>query len=280
MVKRKGVNSRKRIIQRKKKVAGSVRKMGPVVLIVMMAAVALYVGISKLAITPEKVVTAVKSSRLLSVRTVKVKGNRLVAAEAILTQCGLAGTTGLLEVNSAAVSAALARNPWIENARCIKRLWGKVVIEIKERVPVAMVNAGEVLLVDRYGRIMPVEPNKRYDLPLVNGLPVKKDRNGMRYVDSIAIARVTVFFELLHSYNPKWYRMMPQFDMSSTRCVRGYAVEPPTIVEMDYLINREQFENLGYMLTTLATRSDVPACINAQYQNLAFVTTKRKNDDN
>jgi len=279
MVKRKGVNSRKRMVQRKKKVAGSIRKHARTVLVVAVVAVALYAVVNSKLVTPTTVVTAVKHSKILSVRSVSVKGNRLVAAEEVLMQCGLSGTTGLLEVNSAAVSAALARNPWIEEARCVKRLWGKIVIEIRERVPVAIVNAGEVFLVDRYGRIIPVEPKTQYDLPLVNGLSIVNKNDGMKCVDSAAVERMNTFFECIRRSNPKLFRVIPQFDMSSASCVRGYAVEPQTIVEMDYTIDREQLVNMGYMLETLATRSDVPERINVQYQNLAFVTMKRNNND-
>jgi len=276
MAKRKGVNSRKRYLQRKKKVGGTVRKSTPLVLVVIVLMAGGYAVIKSGVFAPEKIMGMITHSPLFTVRAVKVHGNRIFTDANILSECGISLDAGAMRVNAADISGRLSANPWIEKVRCVRKFWGDMVIDIHERVPVAMINTGEVVLVDRNGCIMPLRPNTRYDLPMLSGMTVTRKNGRYADIDSARMAGITAFIDSVNRNDRTFFKTVPQFDIGSGRYIRGFAVVPRTTVLMDYQTDREQLENLRYMLSTLASRDEVPEYVNVQYQNLAFVTTKLK----
>jgi cell division septal protein FtsQ len=278
MTKRKGVNSRKRYVRMRQERARKIRKTAPVVLVVLLIAGALagvtYSGM----IGYEKIAAAVSSSKLFTVKNVMVKGNERVSVAEVLDKCGISTVSKMYKVNTAAVAANLAGNPWIEQVRCVKKWWGSVVIEIRERTPIALVTAGNVMLVDGSGTVIPIEPGKDYKLPMLIGARVVADDNGRRHIDSGTIARVNRFITTVRATDASLFDIIPQFDVTDRGVVRGFAVSPKTMVEIGYDTDFSQLKNLRYLLDALVARHEAPERINAQYRNLAFVRTDENND--
>lgn len=111
-------------------------------------------------------------SSLFAVTEVRVEGNRLVASAEIVRLAALPAGTNLWRLDERQVLARLATHPLLEQVQLRRRLPGTVVLRVREREALAMLQgAGGFLVVDKYGAVMEKVPrlaDRR--LPLVSGL--------------------------------------------------------------------------------------------------------------
>ncbi len=75
----------------------------------------------------------------------------------------------LFRIDLDAVRSAVLKHPWIADVKLHRRLPDELVIQVRERVPVAVINGGKLWGIDRGGILLPLE-NWRgvLDLPLVD----------------------------------------------------------------------------------------------------------------
>ncbi len=222
-------------------------------------------------ISYEKCAAFIEHSRLFTVKKIVVTGNKRSSVAEIMKRCGIKESAKIYNVTTAAVSASLLSDPWIENVRCVKKWWGSVAITIKERTPIALVNTGEVKLVDQYGVLLPVEPGKTYDLPLISALRTTVDHTGRVRIDSTTIARLHRFLSNAQAENEGLFRSITQLDMGNTGVINCKVSGQPTTIQIGYDADTKQLRNLQYLLEVLANDRGTVARIDMRYQNLAFV---------
>jgi cell division protein FtsQ len=78
-------------------------------------------------------------------RTVEVRGTSHVARADVLRIAAITPKTNVFMLDAQAAEVRLERDPWIAEATITKDLPSKLVIDIHERVPVAVVESGGVL---------------------------------------------------------------------------------------------------------------------------------------
>ncbi|MHB8328910.1 MAG: cell division protein FtsQ/DivIB [Acidimicrobiales bacterium] len=95
-------------------------------------------------------------SSLLAARHVKVSGALHTGTAAVLRTAGLAGAPPLIDVNPSAAAARLDGLPWVARATVSRQWPDGVVVDVVERVPVAVVErrGGGVAVVDATGRVL------------------------------------------------------------------------------------------------------------------------------
>lgn len=271
MARRKGINARKKYIQRKKKTRIKVRRVLPIVILITAGATvvagSLYSGI----IGFDKAVAALDSSRLFTVKNVAVRGTDRLDAAALIEKCDIGKVKKIYKVNSASVVSTLAADPWIEKAKCVKQWWGNVIIEVTERVPVAMLHTGHVSLIDRNGIILPVEPGESYALPLITGVVPVKGRKGALKVDTLTMRRINSFLASVKAGDGEWSDRITQVNVGNDGVIKCRVNALPTTVIMNPDTDKKQLRNLRYLLEVLKNRSDYVKKIDLRYQNIAFV---------
>lgn len=101
------------------------------------------------------------------VRRVEVAGARMVAPHDVLAASEIRlGESVWREPGP--WTAALRRHPGIEDARVVRRLPGTLRIEVAEKRPVGLVEAGALRPVTSRGEVLPVDPARvPLDLPLI-----------------------------------------------------------------------------------------------------------------
>ena len=272
MAKRKGVNSRKNYARRKSNVMTGIRRSMPLFLVVIavvaVVAAAIYGGI----LSYGKISSVFERSGMFAVKTITVSGNERLAAADIVALSGVRQLAKLYRVQTGSVASSLLADPWIEKARCVKKWWGTVTIEITERTPIALVSAPEVRLVDRHGVLLPVEPGKTYDLPLIAEARFTTDRRGIRCVDSASIARAARFIANVRTLPGAPLSGISQLDIRDSGSVRCRVASSAVVVEIGYDADDKQLRNLRYLLTALVQNPSAAARIDLRYANLAFVS--------
>lgn len=275
--KRRGANSRKNYQNRRKKVVSRVRNIFPIaVVITVLATAGIYLFASGI-VSVGKVIAAVESSDLFTVNKIVVKGTRQYDKAEIIHLTGLEKAMKIYKVKEKDVSATLDAVPWIEKARCVKKWWGSVVIEITERKPVAFVHIGEIVLVDRSGLVLPVEAGSEYNLPLVYGISVARKSSENVYVDSTDMKRLNRFVESLNSIDGQWLETISQVDMKNPNMVRCHLKGSTFSVALPYDVDEKKMRNLKYLIGAMEHEKN-SECIDLRYNNIAFVSMSEEND--
>ncbi len=108
----------------------------------------------------------------LRVRRVAVEGNRIVETPEILQLVKIAKDAQLHEVDLMAVRKNVLSHYFIKDAVVERDLPATIKITVKERAPLAIVNAQEVLYLDEDGVVLPHSISKAlFDLPILSGVP-------------------------------------------------------------------------------------------------------------
>lgn len=94
-------------------------------------------------------------SQLFEIEQVDVVGNTRLTAEQVTTLAGIADGETLLRIDTDELAERLMSDPWIAGAGVSRRLPSTLQIEVKERVPLAVVDSGTTFwFVDEGGRVL------------------------------------------------------------------------------------------------------------------------------
>jgi len=105
------------------------------------------------------------------VREVEVEGGRKIPKETLLSLTVMEGMPNLFSVRLKEVVKRLESHPWIEQVRVRKVFPDKILIQIDERKPMAIVQLDELYYVDTQGEIFsPVGDRDEYNYPYLTGL--------------------------------------------------------------------------------------------------------------
>lgn len=116
----------------------------------------------------------VLTSSLFSVKDIKdieIEGLHRLRPELILQLAKLSPPVSLIALKPAQVEHALERHPWIARAGLTRKWPHRLHLRIQERVPVALVQLGELHYVDQRGNLFkPLSPGDPNNFPVITGL--------------------------------------------------------------------------------------------------------------
>lgn len=99
---------------------------------------------------------SVYQSDLFKITTVTVEGNDRLSDNSVRAAAAIPEDETLLRLSASEAEERVERDPWVLSATVSRRFPGTVVIEVDERVPVAMLDVGDssFLLLDAQGYIL------------------------------------------------------------------------------------------------------------------------------
>ena len=89
----------------------------------------------------------------LRVNEIEIKGNKHLERNEILNTLGVAKDTCVLDLKVSEAASRLERLPWLKKAVVRLDPPGKIIVEVTEREPLAVVLADDYFLMDREGRL-------------------------------------------------------------------------------------------------------------------------------
>jgi cell division protein FtsQ len=105
------------------------------------------------------------------VKEVEVEGGRKITKETLLSLTVMEGMPNLFSVKLKEVVKQLESHPWIEQVRVRKVFPNKILIQIEERKPMAIIQLEELYYIDTQGEIFsPVGEKDGYNYPYLTGL--------------------------------------------------------------------------------------------------------------
>ncbi|HZP40824.1 MAG TPA: FtsQ-type POTRA domain-containing protein [Candidatus Binatia bacterium] len=165
-----------------------------------------------------------------AVREVVVANHRHLSAEAIRAVAGVVPGMSIWDVDEEAVVARLRREPWVRAARVRRELPHRVVLQVHEFRPVAILATADpepaLYYVAAHGRVFArVEPGDPRDFPYVTGLGAA-DLDGHAALAPRALRRALLLAHLidrLHLVGPDGPAAVSEIHVDP---VRGLTVLP------------------------------------------------------
>jgi cell division protein FtsQ len=112
-----------------------------------------------------------KTSPALAVRTIEVHGAERTRVGELLDASGLSEGMNIFSVSTSGAQKRLLNLPWIKKAKISRVVPDRIVIEVVEHQPVAVINLEGLYYVNRSGDVFKrVQPGEREDLPVLTGV--------------------------------------------------------------------------------------------------------------
>jgi len=106
-----------------------------------------------------------------SVQEIQVRGGEKIGGSEIVAMAGLTHGMSIWKIDSEGIEGKVGRHPWVKHVLVRREFPHRVVIEVEERSPKAVVIMGKLYYVDAEGFVFKeVGEGERADFPLLTGL--------------------------------------------------------------------------------------------------------------
>lgn len=135
---------------------------------------------------------------LMPVERCEIRGKlKHLTRDEILRLAGLRGGESIFSLNIRRMGENISQNPWVAHLRIRRYLPGTLILEVQERVPVAVVNLGYLYYLDQQGEIFkPLTAGEPMDFPIVTGIAESDLRQERAAVEERLRAVLTILGEL------------------------------------------------------------------------------------
>ena len=153
--------------------------VGSIVATLIVLSVALYEWRRQLMTSVAWTRQFVLESPYFSVREIQVRGGEKLGGHEIVTMAGLKHGMNIWRIEPATIEKKVAKHPWVRRVLVRREFPRRVVIEIEERTPRAIVAMGKLYYVDSDGVVFKeVGAGESVQFPLLTGL--RADELGSR----------------------------------------------------------------------------------------------------
>lgn len=134
-----------------------------------------------------KVATWLNAQEMFTLKDIRIEGNRFVSEEEILSLLHVGETHSLFEVDLKALAEQARQHPWVLQVWASRRLPDDIIIKVREREPLALLNnGGSMNILDGFGKVLPDLPTvERLDVPIISGVAMDTEGTQKRELETI-----------------------------------------------------------------------------------------------
>jgi cell division protein FtsQ len=157
-------------------------------------------------------------SDFFQLTAVRIDGNRMTSKEQIAALSRVDIHSNLLDIDADQVQSLLESHPWIARAEVIRDWPNRLLIQVQEKTPVALLNreAGLFYLDSRGQIIAAASPSQELDFPVITGLEnFPFDTTGSTQIP-VPLQDAIDLLQLANRNNP----LLPQQNISEIRVVQ------------------------------------------------------------
>lgn len=132
------------------------------------------------------------SEPYFQIKEISVRGLKELTEKDILTSANINPAQSLLAVNKDAVIRRVCTNQWVENIDVGKELPGKLILEVKERTPLALVKKeDDFYLMDMHGFLFKrLGKSDEVDLPIITGINEKEQTRSQLVLSTLGLLKM------------------------------------------------------------------------------------------
>lgn len=133
------------------------------------------------------------SAEAFAIGEIIIEGNRQVEDIDVRRAAGLQIGANIFEVSNEDARNHLLQHPWVEEATVVRRLPGRIRIEVVEREPVALVALDQLYLVSEEGAVFKrLGVDDPVDLPVITGIASERFYDDFDYRTAILLRSMAV----------------------------------------------------------------------------------------
>lgn len=220
-----------------------------------------------------RVTETLQNAAGLKLAQVKVTGNRYLAASEILEAAALPVGENMYKLDLKAAQARVKALGWVDRVYLERRLPRSLVVAVRERRPVALLDSFLLYGVDREGRILPVSAAlAEEDLPLLSGVDVPPDAVGTTRLAS-TLAEGLAFLAFLGRKDPELARDVSEVDLAEKGTLRVTFLDG---VEAKFArqVTETELRRMAAVLADLGGKGRRAASMDFRYRDAVFVRVR------
>lgn len=212
---------------------------------------------------------------LLNVGEIRIMGCLNATESELLNLAKIDFKDSLVHLNLEELTRRLTQHPWVENAR-VQRDWSRkaLIIEVKERVPQALILFEDLYLVDQHGEVFKKADSKeQMDFPVLTGL-IHKD---VTRKDPQALRLILQSLELLeHLRQRKGFnaKKVSEIHLSKQNGLTLFTADGAIPIRLGGAEFPEKLNRLEKILPDLAPRAKEIEYVDLNYPTKAVVKMK------
>jgi len=115
------------------------------------------------------------SASYFEIKEISVRGVKELTEKDILVLAKIQPRSNILTVNADAVACRIAANPWVKHIYIGRELPNRLVLDVRERIPVALIKqAGDFYLIDGGGHVFKkLSKGDEVDLAIITGVSLQ-----------------------------------------------------------------------------------------------------------
>jgi cell division protein FtsQ len=222
-----------------------------------------------------RLASAVRSHPYFAVREVVVGVGRRLAASEVRALAGIAAGMSIWDVDLRAMEERLVRHPWIRTARVRRHLPHRVVIQVREERPLAIVATGGRALyyVGAHGRLFArVGDGDALDFPYLTGLD-EEDLVGETGFGPRAVRRALNLLRLVER-RPAGLGTVSEVHLDRRRGLTLHPNRPAVPIELGWNDFETKLERLPVVLAHWAGRESEIVNVSLLFDDEVVVRTR------
>ena len=106
----------------------------------------------------------------LQITNLEYRGNDLITDAELHDITGIESVEHMTDVSLVSIDKRIRANPFIESVKVTRSFPGSIMMEIKEKEPIALLRVDQKLYcIDRFGMVLQSRPGRLYNLPILSG---------------------------------------------------------------------------------------------------------------
>ena len=218
-------------------------------------------------------VGALQGSSGLKLARVMIEGAHYLNQDEVLKTANLSLGTVMFQLDLEDLNQKLRKLSWVDQVFVERRLPSSVLISIRERKPVALLDNGSLYGVDKDGRILnPSEALLNQDLPLISGVAFSADSVGTTQTAQV-LKPALDFFNFMAKKDGVLARDVSEVNLSESESLKVTFING-TEVTFNTAVSDTDLKRMALVLGDLNEKGKKASTMDFRYKDMAFVRTR------
>ena len=209
----------------------------------------------------------------LKLSRVTVEGNHYLTDEQVVRAAGLPLGENMFKLDLEEATRKVSGLDWARSVFLERRLPQSILISVKERTPVALLDAGELYGVDGEGRILsPSDALLREDLPLVSGVALKAESVGTT-LQAEALRPALAFLGFLKRKDGVLAQEVSEVNLSDPDSLRVTFIDG-IVATFNPEVTEQELKRMAMVLSDLNQKNGRAGTMDFRYRDMVLVKTR------
>jgi cell division protein FtsQ len=204
---------------------------------------------------------------------VNVEGNHFLTEEEVVKAAALPTGENMFRLDLEKAGNNIKTLSWVERVFIERRLPRSVLVSVKERQPVALLDNGLLFGLDAQGRVLPPSNELvRVDLPLVSGVSFPAEGNGTT-LSAQAVRPALEFLDFLKKQDAALAQDVSEINLSEADSLKVTFIDGVQVL-FTPPVSETELKRMALVLGDLNQKGKRAGTVDFRYRDIALVKTR------